>query len=117
MGKMRRAYRAEKRDVGREKRLDVQTETGGVPAPPFDANLTPSSQAIAAERVENFHEVMKLLPDDYARVIRLRSIEQLSFNDIAEQMNRSHDSVTKLWYRAVLKFEELLNDSSFNSRG
>ena len=116
MAKMRRSYRAEKRDIAKEQPIEIQTESGHVVTSPTDAQPTPSAKAIAAERIENFHEIMKQLPEDYARVIQLRSIEQLSFKEIAERMDRSPDSAAKLWYRAVLKFEELLNESgNFNS--
>jgi RNA polymerase sigma-70 factor (ECF subfamily) len=114
--KMRRTYRAAKRDIGRERQLDSPSESVRGPAPPADLNMTPSSEAIAAEQLGKFHEILAKLPEDYATVIRLRSIEQLPFKQIADQMDRSHDSVTKLWYRAVVQFEELLRESgNFNS--
>lgn len=75
---------------------------------PADQNLTPSSEAVAAEQVERFHAVLSELPEDYAEVIRLRSIERLTFKEVAKRMERSHDSVTKLWYRAMLQFEAKL---------
>ncbi|MGI9518770.1 MAG: sigma-70 family RNA polymerase sigma factor [Pirellulaceae bacterium] len=118
MAKMRRTYRAGKRDIGREQHLDGQRSAVKRAITPADNHLTPSSEAIAAEQIENFHDILEQLPHDYAQVIRLRSIQRLPFRDIAEQMDRSHDSVTKLWYRAVLKFEEKLRQlGDFTSEG
>ena len=117
LAKTRRAWRTQKRDLGREQALERPGFSGGVEGMPADTTRTPSSEAIAAERIENFHAVLGQLSDDYATVIRLRSIQRMSFREIADQMGRSHDSVTKLWYRAVLKFEELLRDRGFNSQG
>ena len=111
MGKMRRALHADKRDVKLERNIDSPVSAGAVGYTPQDNNLTPSSEAMAAEQVQNFHHILGQLSDDYAQVIRLRSIDRLPFKQVAEEMNRSHDSVTKLWYRAILKFEELLRQS------
>jgi RNA polymerase sigma-70 factor (ECF subfamily) len=111
MGKLRRNFRTDKRDVGREKRLDAAVASSGEGFAPTDMNRTPSSEAIAAEQIESFYHVLDQLPEDYAQIIRLRSIEQMPFREIAVAMNRSQDSVTKLWYRAVLKFEEKLRES------
>jgi DNA-directed RNA polymerase specialized sigma24 family protein len=38
----------------------------------------------------------------------LRSLERLSFKEVAAAMDRSHDSVTKLWYRAIMKLQQEL---------
>ena len=38
-----------------------------------------------------------------------RSLERMSFKDVAKQLNRSFDSVTKLWYRAILKLQQELD--------
>ena len=115
MGKMRRDYHAMKRNVAREVPLSEQPH-GAESAKynlnsPTDPNPTPSSEAMVAEQIENFYQIMDRLPEDYAEVIRLRSIERMSFNEVAEKMDRTHNSVTKLWYRAILKFEELLKKS------
>ena len=115
MGKMRRNFRAEKRNIFRERPLAEQRPAGDSAIQPrnspADPNSTPSSEAVFAEQIDNFYEIMGQLPEDYAEVIRLRSIERMPFKEVAEKMDRSHDSVTKLWYRAILKFEELLKGS------
>ncbi len=106
----RRGFHTDKRNVKREKSFDANGSRGpGMTA--ADTNLTPSSEALSAERVELFHEMLEQLPPDYALVIRLRSIDQMTFKEIGERMNRSEDAVSKLWYRAMIKFEEKLKNS------
>ena len=111
MGKMRRNFRAGKRDIGRELQLEGQASASGTRPTPADVNPTPSTEAMAAEQIDNFYAILQQLPEDYAQVIRLRSLERLPFKEIADKMQRSHDAITKLWYRAVLKFEEKLKES------
>ena len=103
----RRVFHAEKRDVARERPIDL-TASRVSDQSPADVQLTPSSQALAKERMEKFHEVLEQLSPDHAEVIRLRNIQRLAFKEIAELMNRSEDAVSKLWYRAILNFEEKL---------
>lgn len=102
----RRSYTTGKRDLSREKSLD-ETSTGTSDRA-VDSNLTPSSDAMAAERRQRFRQVMQELSVEHSEVIQLRSIDELSFKEIGERMNRSEDAVSKLWYRAMLKLEEKL---------
>ena len=75
---------------------------------PTDPNLTPGSEAIRAEKLIQFHRVLENLPPDYAQVIRLRSLEEQSFKEVSESMGKSYDAVSKLWYRAIVRFQEEL---------
>ena len=61
---------------------------------------------MAKERIDRFHTALRKLSKDHAEVIRLRNIERLTFKEIGEKMGRSEDAVSKLWYRAILNFEE-----------
>ena len=71
---------------------------------------------MAAERVKLFHEILKELSPEHAEIIRLRNLEQLPFKVIGERMERSEDAANKLWYRAMVKFEEKLKqDGNFES--
>jgi RNA polymerase sigma-70 factor (subfamily 1) len=104
---VRRKYRTNKRDVTLEKSIDAAA--GANAAQPADKHLTPASAAMRGERLDRFHAVLDELPADQARVIRLRSIERLSFREVGEQMDRSEEAVSQLWYRAIMKLEEALN--------
>ncbi|MFG0256139.1 MAG: sigma factor-like helix-turn-helix DNA-binding protein, partial [Rhodopirellula sp. JB053] len=41
------------------------------------------------------------LSEDHREVLLLRSIEGLSFPEVADQMDRSHGAVRMLWLRAI----------------
>ena len=106
INKARRGLFTAKRDVSKEKSLDDSSGTAGVA---FQNTFqTPSSGAISAERVEIFHRILNAMSEDDAAVIRLHGIDGLTFKQVAEKMNRTEESTAKLWYRAVLKFEERL---------
>ncbi len=109
----RRAFLTKKRNTSREITIEAQG-TGQFHAHPSDDQLTPSSQAMAQERIDRFHIVLEQLSEDHAQVIRLRNIERLSFKEIGEKMDRSEDAVSKLWYRAILNFEEKFKSSDEN---
>jgi RNA polymerase sigma-70 factor (ECF subfamily) len=53
-------------------------------------------------------EALEQLPDDYRQTILLRNFEGLPFPEVAAQMNRSVDSVQKLWIRALARLRETL---------
>ncbi|MEM7456844.1 MAG: sigma-70 family RNA polymerase sigma factor [Planctomycetota bacterium] len=103
----RRSFHTDKRDVKRERTLGpLDSRAPGTVAP--DPQLTPSSDAMAAERIELFYSVLEELSPEHAEVIRLRSIQELSFKEIGSRMNRSEDAASKLWFRAMTRLEEKL---------
>ena len=112
--KLQRDFHRDKRNVLRERPMATDISGSGFGFVPTDEAMTPGENAIAAEQISQLHGALERLPEDYAEVIRLRSLERLAFKDVAEQMNRSLDSVTKLWYRAILKLQQELerNDES-----
>ena len=48
------------------------------------------------------------LPPDYQEVIVLRNLQRLSFNEVAERMDRSRPAVQMLWMRAIRKLQEAM---------
>ncbi len=110
--KLQRDFHRDKRDVKRERQLANDVSGSGIGFVPTDMQPTPRANAIAAEQIQQLHGALQRLPNDYAQVIRLRSLERLSFKDVAQQMNRSFDSVTKLWYRAILKLQQELESDN-----
>lgn len=103
---LQRDFRRDKRDITRERPMAVDHSGSGVGFVPADRQPTPKSRALAAEELALFQEALDRLSDDYAEVIQLRSLERLSFKEVAGRMERSVDSVTKLWYRAILKLQQ-----------
>lgn len=99
-----------RRDYYRQRR-DVRREEGPAAGETFDLTANePSVEATIRQREQlaQFREVIERLPEDYARVVRLRGIEELPFAEIAVQMERSVDSVSKLWSRALIRLAEEL---------
>ncbi len=111
-----RDLKRQKRDIRRQRTIGGQDSRDFHVSEPTDYNPTPGTNAIANERLELFHQALSRLPDDYATVIRLRNLDQLSFKEIADQMKRSVDSVSKLWYRAVVSFQRELEQLDDNSQ-
>ncbi len=115
--KLRRDFRRNKRDVARERRLSESRSDAAAAIVVSDQNPTPRAQALAAEQIELFYTALAKLPEDYAQVIQLRSLQRLPFKEVAAEMGRSHDAVTKLWYRAILKLQQELDQHHDSTTG
>ncbi|MGA2583974.1 MAG: sigma-70 family RNA polymerase sigma factor [Tepidisphaeraceae bacterium] len=101
------------RDVKLERELMVQIDES---SQALDRNLaqsgsTPSQHVSRREQAVLLAEALSKLPEDYRQVIILRHIEALSFPKVAEEMNRSEDSVQKLWVRALASLRKSLGES------
>jgi RNA polymerase sigma-70 factor (ECF subfamily) len=53
---------------------------------------------------------LDLLPPHYREVVLLRHIEGLPFAQVAEHMQRTVESVEKLWVRALARLRYLLGE-------
>jgi RNA polymerase sigma-70 factor (ECF subfamily) len=71
---------------------------------------TPSAWAMAGEQDLELQRAMQRLPEDYRRVLEVRYREDLSFDAIAEQMQRTAGAARKLWLRAVERLREELEE-------
>jgi RNA polymerase sigma-70 factor (ECF subfamily) len=71
---------------------------------------SPSEQAVRREASVQLADALEQLPPDYRQVIILRHLEGLPFAQVAEQMDRSVDSVEKLWVRALARLRKALGD-------
>ncbi|MEM6470408.1 MAG: sigma-70 family RNA polymerase sigma factor [Planctomycetota bacterium] len=106
---LRRSYKSEKRDMCREVSM-VSDNSNAANLDPRDQFLTPQSEALAREEADAVKKALQRLPDDYRRIIQLRSWEKLSFAEIGRRLGRSENAVTKLWIRALVKLEETLGE-------
>jgi RNA polymerase sigma-70 factor, ECF subfamily len=64
---------------------------------------SPSQHAARRERAVMLADALSRLPADYREVIVLRHLEGIAFNQIACRMERSEDSVQKLWVRGLAR--------------
>ncbi len=67
------------------------------------AQSSPSQQASRREQAVVLADALRQLPPDYREVLILRHLEGLSFTEVARCMQRSVDSVEKLWVRGLAR--------------
>jgi RNA polymerase sigma-70 factor (ECF subfamily) len=104
--------KARRRDVRRDVRLDdVRSEDGqsSVAQPQLIAAqaASPSTEGQRRERAQKLMEQLGTLRPDYRTVIVLRSLQGLSFDDVAERMQRKPGTVRMLWLRAINEFRKV----------
>jgi RNA polymerase sigma-70 factor (ECF subfamily) len=73
---------------------------------------SPSQRAARREEAVLLADALQQLPPDYSEVIVLRHLEGLPFAEVAHRMERSVDSVEKLWIRALTRLRRLLGGSA-----
>ncbi len=64
---------------------------------------SPSHRAARREQAVLLADALAELPEDYREVLVLRHLEGLTFPEVARRMNRSLDSVEKLWMRGLAR--------------
>lgn len=107
---IRRYLKTQGRDVRREREIEVDLDQssraidGGLIA----LQSTPSEQAVKREQGVLLADALARLPDDYREVIILRHLEELTFPEVATRMERTLDSVQKLWVRALARLRQLM---------
>jgi RNA polymerase sigma-70 factor, ECF subfamily len=103
---------AGKRDIRRERMTGNAAMAGSllssIICDPFVApDHSPSSIVSGQEQQENMLRLLEELPEDYRRVIEMRVFDQMRFEEIATEFNRTSTAVRLLWLRAVKKLREL----------
>ena len=67
------------------------------------SELGPQEESIRHDQTLTLERLIECLPEDYREVMILRHWEDLTFPQIATRMERSVDSVQKLWIRALAR--------------
>jgi RNA polymerase sigma-70 factor (ECF subfamily) len=98
-----RHYKAtQKRNTQREVSMHaVGSEAAVSVANLVDNTATPPSRAISQEGHEKLLTEIAQLPENRQRVICLRSIERLTFQEVGAELGISSDAARKLWARAI----------------
>ena len=99
---------AGKRDLAREVALEPETPSGAGDRGLADDTPSPSGRAMAREQAEIVQQALARMPEDYSQVVILRYQDGLSFEQVAQRMQRSENAVRKLWFRAVERLEQEL---------
>ncbi len=68
----------------------------------------PSARARAHEQDEALARALAQLPEPQQQILRLRSYEDLSFEEAGKRMGRSAEAARKLWGRAIEQLQQLL---------
>jgi RNA polymerase sigma-70 factor, ECF subfamily len=117
-----RRYRlSKKRQVGREIPIRSPGDTGvlgfGAPEPQGNGE-TPSEVLMRADDELRVAGAMMRLSEDHREVVMLRNFQRLSFNEVAERMDRTRPAVQMLWMRALKCLEkELVDDETSEVEG
>lgn len=101
-----RHVKAQKRNIRKELPAAPFDTEGGrsecrLDAIAADKGRSPSAEVRYRETLFQLADRMAGLPDDYRRVLTLRHLEGLSFNQIAQKMDRTSGAVRMLWLRAL----------------
>ncbi|MEM9587370.1 MAG: sigma-70 family RNA polymerase sigma factor [Planctomycetota bacterium] len=108
-------FLAQRRDVRRETSLEQITKNLDRSNHRLESIIvdqhagSPLSAAERHERVLVVAEALAELNSDYRRVLVLRHLEGLSFNEVADRMDRTSGAVRMVWLRAINKLREELN--------
>ena len=107
---LRRYLGTKGRDIHLERDLNAQIDQSSVM---LDGGLvadisSPSQHASRREQSVLLADALSQLPADYREVIILRHLEGLSFPEVARRMERSEDSVQKLWVRSLARLRKSL---------
>jgi RNA polymerase sigma-70 factor (ECF subfamily) len=110
---VRRYCGARRRDVRLERQLvdELEQSSHAMGLVLAAKQSSPSEHAARRELAVVLADALKNLPADYAEVIILHHLEGRSFPEVAQLMDRSLDSVKKLWVRALARMREMLEDS------
>lgn len=104
---VRRYLGTQARDLRLERELaaDMDQSTCALGQILIDPHSSPSQQVIRGEQTLLVAEALARLSEDYQTVLVLRHLEGLTFPQVAERMQRSVDSVEKLWLRGLTKLK------------
>lgn len=103
------AKRAARREVPFRDPADSQSPGAPEPAAP---QLTPSQEFLQIDTELRVTAALSELSADYQEVIILRNLQRLSFNEVAERMDRSRPAVQMLWMRAIKKLQEAMEEDA-----
>lgn len=81
-----------------------------------DRGHSPSAPARARERAVEIADQLAKLRPDYREVIVLRNLQGLSFEEVAERMERKPGAVRMLWLRAIEQFRNLYQSADAPER-
>jgi RNA polymerase sigma-70 factor, ECF subfamily len=109
---LRKYFGTQKRDARLEQNIDHRlASASGFLNSGLAADITSPSQNFARNEVFlKMASAMESLSPDYRQVIMYRHLDGLAFSEIAKRMERSVDSVEKLWVRGLAKLRQSMEE-------
>ncbi len=109
---VRHYFGTQGRDVRLERELGASLDNSSrMLGQELAASLTsPSLKAERREQAVLLADALAKLPTDYREVIILRHLEGLTFPEVAGKMERTQDSVEKLWLRGLARLRQVFGD-------
>jgi RNA polymerase sigma-70 factor (ECF subfamily) len=107
-GQLRKYFGTQKRDIRLERTLRENLDNSSMLLGKglIDLHSSPSQQAARREQAVLLADALENMPKDYREVLVLRHMEGLTFPDIARRMERTQDSVEKLWVRGLARLRK-----------
>lgn len=104
---VRRYFGTQARDIRLEQDVadDLARSSVQLAAWAVDQRSSPSAQAIRGEQTLIVADGLAKLSAEYRAVLTMRHLEGMPFGEIASRLNRSEDSVQKLWVRGLTKLK------------
>ncbi len=110
---VRRYCATEARDVRLEYSIeqDLDSSSARLSQDLASPESTPSEVFRQREDLLALARILEELPSDYREVIVMRQIEGLSISEISTRLDRTEDSVQKLWVRGLQALRALMQES------
>jgi RNA polymerase sigma-70 factor, ECF subfamily len=108
----RRFFGSQKRDAGREVRLEAapDTQRPGI-VDLLIASMTTASQAFSRNQREiRLLSALESLPEDQRTALKMRYIEGLPSKDIAEKLGKTDGAIRVMLTRCLSRLQELLGE-------
>jgi RNA polymerase sigma-70 factor (ECF subfamily) len=103
----RRRYRGtQKRSAEREVALETGSSSADWRGSLAAGIATPSGEFVQRETLDRMRSALERLPDDYRKVVTYRYMDERSFDEIAELMNRTANATRKLFARAIERLQQ-----------
>lgn len=106
---MIRHYKAsQRRDIAREQQLEAQIDLSAqvLARVAATSHYSPSQSAARREAAVLLADALATLPEHYREALVLHHLEQRSLAEVAQQMNRTTDSVKQLLARALIRLRK-----------
>src|SRR5207244_9613210 len=105
---LERDYARTKRKITAELSLDDSHLVGDIKKRLTARTRTPSSEIGHREEDSRVRRAVSQMPEQHRAIIRMRTLEHQSFEDIASHLHCSAEAVRQIWHRSMRRLAEVL---------